>query len=169
MCCKKKIFRKFVRNKAHIMEYNSVLFAKYIIAMANERGVPINMTKTQKLLYVAYGTCLAVKGTRLLDEHPQAWPYGPVFPTTRNKLLKQNFYDIRISNPEFDSIREDKEANSLINLVFRGFGDWTAGQLSEWSHSDGSPWERTVDSEDFSWGNRMSDEDIKSYFSMILQ
>lgn len=151
------------------MEYNSVLFAKYIIAVANERGVPINMTKTQKLLYIAYGIYYAVKGTRLLNEHPQAWPYGPVFPTTRNHLLNINFYNIRKTDDEFAQIREDGEINSLLNLVFNSFGDWTAGQLSEWSHSDGSPWEKTVNREDFSWGDRISDEDIKSYFSMILK
>lgn len=151
------------------MEYSSVLIARYIVAMAQDKGLPINMTKVQKLLYIAYGIYLAIKDERLIDEHPQAWPYGPVFPSTRNKLLKENFYDIRIDNPEFAELRINAELNSLLNLVFNNFGDWTASELSQWSHTDGSPWEKTVNQEDFSWGNRISDEDIKSYFSMIIK
>lgn len=151
------------------MEYSSVLIARYIVAMAQDKGLPINMTKVQKLLYIAYGIYLAIKDERLIDEHPQAWPSGPVFPSTRNKLLKENFYDIRIDNPEFAELRINAELNSLLNLVFNNFGDWTASELSQWSHTDGSPWEKTVNQEDFSWGNRISDEDIKSYFSMIIK
>ena len=151
------------------MEYSSVLIARYIVAMAQDKGLPINMTNVQKLLYIAYGIYLAIKDERLIDEHPQAWPYGPVFPSTRNKLLKENFYDIRIDNPEFAELRINAELNSLLNLVFNNFGDWTASELSQWSHTDGSPWEKTVNQEDFSWGNRISDEDIKSYFSMIIK
>ena len=151
------------------MEYSSVLIARYIVAMAQDKGLPINMTKVQKLLYIAYGIYLAIKDERFIDEHPQAWPYGPVFPSTRNKLLKENFYDIRIDNPEFAELRINAELNSLLNLVFNNFGDWTASELSQWSHTDGSPWEKTVNQEDFSWGNRISDEDIKSYFSMIIK
>jgi uncharacterized phage-associated protein len=33
----------------------------------------MNMTKIQKLTYIAYGTYLTIKDERLTDEHPQAW------------------------------------------------------------------------------------------------
>ena len=69
-------------------KYKSTIVATYIAALANEKRVSVNMTKIQKLLYIAYGIYLAVKDSRLTNEHPQAWPYGPVFPTTRNKLQK---------------------------------------------------------------------------------
>lgn len=145
-------------------KYDSVTVAKFIIAKANERGYLVNMTKVQKLLYIAYGIFLAVKGERLTDEHPQAWPFGPVFPRTRNKLLKADFYGIVLGNPDLLHISSDMEADSLVNSVFRSFGEWSASQLSEWSHSEGSPWERTVSSEGFKWGDRIPDEYIGSYF-----
>lgn len=147
--------------------YNSVAIARYIIAKANSEGIAINMTKVQKLLYAAYGVFLAVKGRRLLDEHPQAWPYGPVFPTTRRNLLKVNFYDISFSSEEFNKLRDDAMLNSLIDSVFRTFGSWTAGQLTAWSHQDGSPWEKTVQKVNFSWGDRIDDILIEDYFKLI--
>lgn len=148
-------------------EYNSVEIARYIIALANDKGIPINMTKVQKLLYAAYGVFLAVTGERLLNEHPQAWPYGPVFPTTRNKLLNVNFYEISIQSEEFNTLKKDTVLNSLLQSIFNTFGNWTAGQLTSWSHQDGSPWEHTVEKEDFSWGNVIPDELIEGYFKTI--
>lgn len=150
-------------------KYNSVLFARYLIANANERAVPINMTKVQKLLYICYGVYLSARDSRLVNEHPQAWPYGPVFPTTRNKLLKENFYKIRKTDSEFDEIRADTDIAELIDLVFRTYGSWTAAQLSAWSHSNGSPWELTVESKGFKWGQQMNDEQIKDYFTMLIR
>lgn len=151
------------------MEYNSVIFARYIIANANRRGCSINMTKVQKLLYISYGTYLAVCDQRLLDEHPQAWPYGPVFPTTRRKLINVNFYTISMDDPEFDALRRDENVSDLMDLVFNTFGSWTAKQLSEWSHSEGSPWEKTVNADKFKWGARMSDDEIKGYFALMIK
>jgi uncharacterized phage-associated protein len=141
-------------------KYTSTEVAKYIVARAVEARITMNMTKLQKLLYVAYGIYLFVKKERLTDEHPKAWPYGPVFPTTRNQLLKNNFSK---SPEKLGKITDDKEVETLITLVFNIFGSWTAGQLSEWSHADESPWERTKQ------GQMIPDEYIEAYFSKIVQ
>ena len=150
-------------------KYNSVQLAKYIVAAANERRISINMTKIQKLLYIAYGIFLAVKSTRLMDEHPQAWPYGPVFPTTRNKLLKVDLFSINFGEEELTELKNDSELQSLIDLVFKSFGNWNALQLTEWSHGDGTPWQQTVSMNNFSWGMRIPDDSIKRYFSSIIK
>lgn len=149
--------------------YNSVLIARYIIALSNDKGIAINMTKVQKLLYIAYGVFLAVRNQRLLNEHPQAWPYGPVFPTTRNKLLHVDFYSISLFDEEFDPLKADVELNSLLDSVLNSFGNWTASQLTTWSHQDGSPWENTTLQEDFTWGNVIPDELIQGYFRLITK
>ncbi len=149
-------------------EYSSVKIAKYIVATANANSISINMTKVQKLLYIAYGIFLAVKGYRLTNEHPQAWPYGPVFPTTRNKLLKQDLYSIDFQDSEISALNKDCELKELIKLVFDSFGGWSASQLTEWSHTDGSPWQRTVSAENFTWGAEIPDNYIKPYFSSII-
>lgn len=149
-------------------KYNSIDFAKYLVAYSNGHGYPINMTKLQKLLYIAYGTYLAMTESRLVEEHPQAWPYGPVFPSTRNKLLHVDFYSLRQDDIKFSVFTNDSELQSLLTVVFNTFGTWTASQLTEWSHCDGSPWERTVNQNNFSWGNRIPDDIIKNYFRSII-
>ena len=149
--------------------YNSIDVAKYIVAVANERHLSINMTKVQKLLYIAYGFFLVVKGYRLTNEHPQTWPYGPVFPTTRNKLLKVDLYSINMNDECLSKLKDDNDLKSLTALVFNNFGEWSAAKLTEWSHSDGSPWERTVGADNFTWGDRIPDEYIMSYFDSMIQ
>ena len=39
-------------------------------------------TQAQKILYCCYGATLAKYDERLTDEHPKAWPNGPVFHRT---------------------------------------------------------------------------------------
>ncbi|MCI6672387.1 MAG: DUF4065 domain-containing protein [Prevotellaceae bacterium] len=151
--------------------YTSTDIARYIIALANERRVMVNMTKVQKLLYITYGVFLRIYHERLLNEYPQAWPYGPVFPTTRNKLLKDDFQQITrndITATDRTAIEQDAELNRVVDFVFSHFGTWNAGQLSEWSHSDGSPWQRTTDTDDFKWGDVIPDEYILEYFTKII-
>jgi len=149
-------------------EYNSVLFAKYLVAYANANRYALNITKIQKLLYVAYGAYMAVTSKRLLDEHPQAWPYGPVFPKTRNCLVKLNLESISPSNKEFAEIKNNREINDLLNSVLVSFGGFSAVSLSEWSHKKGSPWDKTVKSDNFKWGKVIEDDLIKRYFDSII-
>lgn len=148
--------------------YRSTDVATYIIAYANENKVSINMTKLQKLLYIVYGTSLAIYGERLVDEHPQAWPYGPVFPTTRNKLLKIPFENISLQDEKLKEINTDDKTKRIIKVVFDAFGTYNAGTLTSWSHSSGSPWEKTTKLDGFKWGDRIDDETIQQYFNSII-
>nr|DAI80202.1 MAG TPA: hypothetical protein [Bacteriophage sp.] len=144
--------------------YGSVDVAEYIVAYANENHFVVNMTKMQKLLYIAYGVYLAVKGRRLTDEHPHAWPYGPVFPRTRRKLL-----DVPFDNVDYpEKLSGNAELRSLVRLVFDNFGKYNAAALSEWSHKPNSPWDKTVSGDGFRWGDFISDKDIKPYFYNLI-
>lgn len=153
---------------ADTYRYNSVVVAFYIVAWANEHKVTINLTKTQKLLYVAYGANLIVGKDRLCNEHPQAWPYGPVFPTTRNKLLKANLAGITMDNELLAGVKDDNYLKQVIQFVFEGFGNKTAGQLTAWSHRANSPWEETTHMPNFKWGNEIPDAYIYQYFAQII-
>jgi uncharacterized phage-associated protein len=148
--------------------YESTILAKYIAAYFNSKRADINMTKIQKLTYIAYGMFLAVKNEPLINEHPQAWPYGPVFPSTRNALLKFDLNSISLNDSDLRELSADREVKSLIDLIYNTFGGWTAVALTSWSHKEGSPWEATVSTPDFKWGNRINDEHIKSYFCKII-
>lgn len=54
----------------------------YVIRRCDQKGIPLNTTKLQKLLFCCCGTVLAKGNLPLLDERPQAWAHGPVFPAS---------------------------------------------------------------------------------------
>lgn len=153
-----------------VYKYNSVDVALFIAAKANEAKIGINLTKIQKLLYIAYGAHLAVYNERLLNEHPQAWPYGPVFPTTRKKIMNLDLDDEKISDSKFKKLGfiNDTMLNSLIDFVFRGFAKKTAAQLTIWSHQPNSPWDEVTRQENFKWGQQIPDILIRDYFKKII-
>jgi len=149
--------------------YKSTILAKYIAAYLNTKRVDMNITKIQKLAYIMYGTYLAATGERLIDEHPQAWPYGPVFPHTRENLLKCSLYEISMSDEDLKEISNDKAVSLLMDKVFTAFGSWSASQLSGWSHKEGSPWEAIVSTPGFKWSDRIDDDSIKAYFKRLVR
>ena len=83
-------------------------------------------------------------------------------------MLKKDLSLINLSIPEFKDIQKDTEIQSLMMLVLNGFGTKNATTLSVWSHQSGSPWDRVVSQEGFTWGARIPDEYIKEYFNTIL-
>lgn len=148
--------------------YRSVDVAMYIVAWANTHRITINLTKTQKLLYVAYGANLVLGGDRLCDEHAQAWPYGPVFPRTREKLLHMDLQSITTEHKELAALKDDSYLASLIEFVFDGFGNYTAEQLVLWSHRPNSAWDMATHLPNFKWGNEIPDSYIQTYFESII-
>lgn len=144
-------------------KFNSVDVAKYIAGKANERNIFLNITKIQKLLYIAYGVYLRVYEERLTDEHPQAWPYGPVFPTTRKKLLHFELGSIKPADSP-QGLQTNPEFNKVVSFTLDNFGKWNAAQLTEWSHREGSPWYFATQTDGFKWGDRIPDEVIYEYF-----
>lgn len=148
---------------------DSVNVGKYILSLCKETGIYMNQTKLQKLMYVVYGVCLARDNDRLCEEHPKAWPFGPVFPRVQKFFAKEkNFTEVSPSlskTEEFKPLRDNKELNNIIASVIKTFGNYTAMQLSEWSHKDGSPWVTALNSNNGQWNSEISDEVIKSYFS----
>jgi len=148
-------------------KFNSVDVAKYIVGKAIEKGIVVNITKVQKLLYIAYGIYLRVYNERLTNEHPQAWPYGPVFPTTRNRLVKENLMTITTAScPQ--ELQDDARLNKVVDFTLAHFGSWTAGQLTEWSHRDGSPWYYATQTQNFEWGDQIPDASIYNYFKTLI-
>jgi uncharacterized phage-associated protein len=145
--------------------YDSVLAAKYLLALAAKKGHSLNVTKVQKLLFIAYGYFLAKYGHAFLKEKPKAWPYGPVFPRTRKKVDYSIIY--RTEDQEFTEIAADLEVTQLFEHLIDTYAKYTANQLSEWSHMVGSPWDKTRQQKGFDWNAEIPDNVIENYFLQV--
>jgi uncharacterized phage-associated protein len=125
-------------------KYDSVPVAKYLLALATEKGKNLNATQLQKLLFIAYGFILTKIGEPILKEGPRAWPYGPVFPRVQKHVNLGFVY--KLEDSEFEDLKKDKLLTEILNKVIDNYSVHSASKLSAWSHKEGSPWDVTVKS-----------------------
>ena len=140
---------------------DSVLVAKALQWMACTHDVSLNGSQIQTILYNAYGVWLATKGERLLEEHPQVWQYGPVFPRAY-KHLKKNAGNGQV---EHDMLKaECPDRFEFIRRCFQRFAWTSAGVLCAPHTAEGSPWKQTKDQSLDKLGVRIDDELIRQWF-----
>jgi uncharacterized phage-associated protein len=145
--------------------YDSIDGAKFLRARAFEKNLSLNVTKVQKLLFIIYGFYQATRNHRIFNETPRAWPYGPVFPRTR----KNEVFDTVFKSNDFPRLLSDKTFVKIIDATLDSFGHLTATQLSEWSHSPDSPWEKTTRASNFKWDDEIPDEYIVLFFKGFIK
>ena len=140
---------------------DSVMVAKALQWMACTHEVSLNSSQIQTILYNAYGVWLATKGERLLEEHPQVWQYGPVFPRAY-KHLKKNVGDGKV---EYDMLKNEcPDRFEFIRKCFQRFAWTSAGVLCAPHIAEDSPWKQTKDKSPDKLGARIDDELIRQWF-----
>lgn len=145
--------------------YDSVIAAKYLLALAYKKGIILNVTKVQKMLFIAYGYFLAKHDHVFLSEAPKAWPYGPVFPRTRKKVDFGKI--ISTDDPTLTEIVQDSSVTEVFDRIIDKYSPYTASQLSDWSHMKGSPWDKTTKQSGFDWNYPIPNDFIKDYFLKV--
>lgn len=143
-------------------KYDSVIAAKYLLALAYQKGIVLNVTKVQKMLFIAYGYFIANHNHTLLTENPKAWPFGPVFPRTRKKIDFGKV--ITLSDTDLEGIKKDELVTDIFNNIIDKYSKYSASQLSDWSHMKDSPWDKTTKQSGFDWNQTIPDDFIKEYF-----
>ena len=147
--------------------YSADQVADTIISVARRMGISdVTNLKLQKLMYYAQAWSLVLKGSPLFAEDFQAWIHGPVLSSLfqRFKVWRWDTIGDRL-NPVID----DPELRAHVGKVLRVYGNATANQLEQLSHSEG-PWKnaRKGIEPDVSSRVRISKESIKSFYSELL-
>lgn len=149
------------------MSYNAIKIANAIIDKCRQKGInDINITKLHKLLYIIYGTYLYVHDSKLFDELPAYFQYGPIFKSLQKAYKKEEF-ELQGYKDVDDDVLTNPKLNEVIDKVLDTFGKYSAQQLSNWSHRDGSAWSKVDKMSDF-WGVDIDDELIKGEFAKIV-
>ena len=135
--------------------YSALAVANYFLS--NYRDTGISPLKIQKLTYIAHGWHLAFMDKPLVcDEDPEAWRYGPVFPSVYHEFKYRGGLpiielgtDFKLNDKgkfvrEVPKIKEDDVTTKrLLNKVWEIYGTWSGTQLSQLCHQPGTPWEKT--------------------------
>ncbi len=124
--------------------------ANKILDIRSETGEPLTIMQLIKLVYIADGWALALLGKPLSSEAPQAWQYGPVYPSVYRAFsgmgarpVEGRAY-VRGTTIPISGDLSAEEA-SLIDMVVRGYGKLSAYQLSRLTHQSGTPWSKAYE------------------------
>lgn len=127
------------------MAYSSLAIANEVLKSAEARGLALTNMQLIKLMYIAHGWALALLDHPLVDEKPQAWQHGPVFPRVYREFRDAGSSAIRTRalNP-FSGVEESAalsdDERAIINNVVESYGKFHAFTLSERTHQVGTPW-----------------------------
>ena len=127
----------------------------------------ITHLKLQKLLYYAQGISLALYEKPLFNDEIEAWQHGPVVKNVYSEYSSFGRNPIQIKIDENDEkmiteLEENSETNNILNTTYNNFAIYTAWQLREMTHEDGTPWDITQKEKGF--GVEIEQDLIKSYF-----
>jgi uncharacterized phage-associated protein len=142
------------------MSYKSQAIANYFLDLAASANQFLTQMKLQKLVYFAHGWNLGLTGKPLINEHIQAWSYGPVVRSLYNcfrefgsgplldgatevvqtgsnpfqfETTKPSILDERTERPELTRV--------LLDKIWSVYGGYSAIQLSNLTHAPGTPWD----------------------------
>lgn len=131
--------------------YDVRAIANWFLDRAELDGEPLTAMKLQKLIYVAHGWSLAF-GKPLVHEAVEAWKWGPVFRSVYREFRDFGSDEIENRATAFDGsslteklitlkdYEDHDETEALLESVWQAYGHYTAGQLMNITHREGTPW-----------------------------
>lgn len=162
--------------------YSAAAIANWFLERAERDGASLDPMKLQKLIYFAHGWYLALTGKPLIEEHPEAWDYGPVIPSIyhefkkfgRNPITKRasvlsfptrSLKDIlgaRFLTPDVE--KGDSETQKFLERIWEVYGQLTAIQLSNMTHDTNGAWHKARQMSKGRQGFDIPDDLIKGEF-----
>ncbi len=138
------------------MGYPVKAVANALIKIAEEHGARVSPLKLQKLVYITHGWNLGLAGEPLVeDELPEAWEYGPVFPSLYHEFkdlgsqgIARQATELQLRGGKFEHskpkiAKDDKFSWDLLRRVWDQYGKYGAMALSDLTHREGTPWDIT--------------------------
>ena len=161
--------------------YSSKAIANFFLDRGMDDDIEISPMKIIKLVYIAHGYHLAVTDVALIEDYVQAWAFGPVIPELYHEFKKYGNMQIeRYATDIYDNIvmpnLEDKlpksnmQLEQFLNIIWRLYKEFHALDLSEATHKEGTPWERTIKKKGLDRKYSIIDDRlIKAYYKGLLE
>lgn len=160
--------------------FKSIAVANRFIELSKQQYPDLTLMKLLKVVYFAHGWHLALMAKKpLIDDTIEAWKFGPVAPCIYHSFKEYGSSPITDFGKEVDTekmafiqpvLGNDAFLDSFLGKIWEVYGPLTAFQLSELTHTTGSPWHKV-------WfemggserkGAAISDDLIAEYFTQKL-
>ncbi len=130
-------------------DYDSRSIANVILKYSWKNNIEVTKMQLIKLVYLAHGWSLAFLEKPIVNDTPEAWKLGPVYPKLYNKLSGYTSQSVNklIADEETNIPYTANELSggekALIKNVTTSYGKYGAFVLSDMTHKDGTPWSKT--------------------------
>ena len=135
--------------------------ANAVLDEARAQGKTLTIMQLLKLVYIAHGWSLALLNAPLVNQPPEAWQHGPVFPSIYREFRRYGSQPITENGTgPFGGLGSVPDANlsddqqAIVHSVVKNYGDMHAFRLSQITHEPGTPWSQVFG------GGRSSSEKI---------
>ena len=123
-------------------QHTALAVADKLIRLAREAETPITPMQVQKLAYFSHAWNLGLGYGPLFQDAVESWQYGPVIRSVYHAL--KPYGDVPVAEP----ILVDEEAftpleSTVINAIYKQYGELDGLKLSQMTHAEGSPWQET--------------------------
>ena len=145
------------------LKYPSAVIANWFLE--KDPKMKDDVMKVLKLVHIAHGFHLAFKDTHLIKEDVQAWQYGPVIPELYFRLKTKTLGITSDYRGDWERFEKDIEVKNLLEAVYRKYGKYTGGQLSNLTHNQDTPWDITVRS----FKSLIEEDLIKTHYKELLR
>lgn len=148
--------------------HKSVMVADRLLALAEKEGKTLTPMQLIKLVYIAHGWMLGIKGVPLISDRIEAWKYGPVIPALYQHV--KSFRDQPVNGKLSDAssgIQFTPDEEHMIREVFRIYGARSGPELSRLTHEKESPWAQTFNPQ--GWGDQIPNDIIEDHYRRIYK
>jgi uncharacterized phage-associated protein len=140
--------------------YDVRAIANWFLDRAERDGQQLTAMKLQKLAYVAHGWHLAYFDQPLVYDPVEAWKWGPVFRSLYREFRDFGSEPIACHATAFDGaslevreigiqdyapLRDPHAMDPFLENIWKLYGGYSAGQLSDITHQPGTPWSQIVE------------------------
>ena len=139
--------------------------AWFILRRCSNNGTPISNLHLQKILFFLQRDSLQNSGSPLFSESIEAWQYGPVIPELYFRLKTKTLGIASDYRKDWERFENDTEVKNLLEAVYRKYGKYTGGQLSNLTHNQDTPWDITVRS----FKSLIEEDLIKTHYKDLLR
>lgn len=136
----------FIKRRRSYVVITPVFVANNFLKRGRNENVDITPLKLQKLVYFLYKDYLKRTNDQLFSERFETWKKGPVVPSIYAEFNSYGRFPIRSfatdSRGKCYIVSEDGVFKECIDKVWRVYGNYSGGALSELTHTDGSAWSK---------------------------
>ncbi|MGV6840618.1 MAG: Panacea domain-containing protein [Planktomarina sp.] len=111
------------------------------VELAKAEGNTLTPMQVLKLVYIAHGYSLGVRGTPLIHNQIEAWKYGPVIPDLYHDIKHWRDQPVQavVATGLADIDNDDAE---LIGAVYENYRKFSGIKLSSLTHQKNTPWDK---------------------------